>query len=452
MHSSTAERDRLNVLHPFTALGSHQPLVFDRGEGVWIYDEEGNRYLEGLAGLWSASLGYSEPRLAEAAYRQLNRLPFMHMFTSVSHAPGAELAEALKAIAPVPVARVFFANSGSEAIDSAVKMIWYFNNALGRPQKKKIIARHDAYHGSLIAGSSLTGLPNNHKLFDLPLPQILHTAKPHYYHGGNPGESEREYSRRLAAELDQLIEREGPDTVAAFFAEPVMGVGGVIVPPEGYWDEVQAVLAKHDVLLVADEVICGFGRTGNMWGSQTVGMRPDMIVAAKALSASYLPISAVLVSDRVYGALEQGSDQVGLFAHGFTYSGHPVCAAVALECLAIYEERDIVEHVRRVGPRLQDGLRARFAGHPMVGEVRGVGLMAGVELMADKSSRTKFDPRMGVGNALRTAAIEQGVLLRAMGDTLGFSPPLIISEEEIDFVLASFGAALDQTWERFGSA
>ena len=326
-------QDRASVLHPFTPLGTYEPLVFTRGEGVWVYDESGNRYLEGVAGLWSASLGFSEQRLVDAAHRQFRELPFMHMFASASHPPGVALAQELLRVAPVPMARVFFANSGSEAIDSAVKMIWYLNNALGRTEKKKVIARRDAYHGSLIASASLTGLPRNHKLFDLPLPGFLHVSKPHHYRFANEGESERAFSARLATELDELIIREGPETIAAFFAEPIMGVGGVIVPPEGYFEEIQAVLKKHDVLMIADEVICGFGRTGNMWGSQTVGMEPDILITAKALSASYLPISAVMVNHRVYEALESGSDQVGMFAHGMTYTGHPVSAAVALECL-----------------------------------------------------------------------------------------------------------------------
>ena len=436
-------QDRSSVLHPFTSLGTHEPMVFTHGEGAWVYDEHGNRLLEGIAGLWSASLGFSEQRLVDAAYRQLQKLPFMHMFASASHPPGIALAKELLQIAPVPMARVFFANSGSEAIDSAVKMIWFLNNALGRTQKKKIIARRDAYHGSLIASASLTGLPKNHKLFDLPLPGFLHTAKPHYYRFAHEGESEREFSSRLASELDAQIVEEGPETVAAFFAEPIMGVGGVILPPEGYFEEIQRVLKKHDVLLVADEVICGFGRTGNMWGSQTVGMHPDMLITAKALSASYLPISGVMVNQKVYDALESGSDQVGLFAHGMTYTGHPVSAAVALECLKIYEEDDILSHVRMVGPLLQEGLRERVAPHPLVGEVRGIGMVAGVELVADKDTRAPFPDSDQMGVKLRAEAIRRGLILRAMGNTIGISPPLILTAEEVEFLVDTLSASLD---------
>jgi len=436
--------DRQAVLHPFTALSNHTPMVFTHGEGVWVYDEHGNRYLEGVAGLWSASLGFSEPRLVEAASRQLNQLPYMHMFASASHPTGITLAKELLRIAPVPMAKVFFANSGSEAVDSAVKMIWFYNNALGRPEKKKFIARQDAYHGSLIASASLTGLQINHRLFDLPRHGFLHTSKPHYFRFASENESELDFSARLAGELDTLIKKEGPETVAAFIAEPIMGVGGVIVPPEGYFEAIQRVLTKHDVLLIADEVICGLGRTGNMWGSQTVGMNPDVLITAKALSASYLPISAVMINQNVYDALESGSDQVGFFAHGMTYSGHPVSAAVALACLKIYQEDHIIDHVRTVGAQLQTKLRERVAPHPMVGEVRGRGMVAGVELVAKKGSGyVPFPSKFKMGARLRAEAIRRGLILRAMGDTLGISPPLIINEEEIEFLVDTLCQSLE---------
>ena len=438
-----SQQDRTSVLHPFTDLSSHEPAVFTHGEGAWVYDEQGKRFLEGVAGLWCASLGFSEQRLADAAYRQLQKLPFMHMFASASHPPGVTLANELLQIAPVPMARVFFANSGSEAIDTAVKMIWFFNNALDREHKKKIIARRDAYHGSLIASASLTGLSRNHQLFDLPLPGFLHTSKPHYYRFGLNGESEREFSQRLAAELDALILHEGPETVAAFIAEPVMGVGGVIPPPEGYFDAIQRVLNQHDVLLIADEVICGFGRTGNMWGSQTVGMQPDLLITAKGLSASYLPISAILVNQKIYDALESGSDQVGLFAHGMTYSGHPVSAAVALECIKIFEEDDLLGHVRKVGTYLQEQLRERVAPHSLVGEVRGVGMVAGVELVADKETRESFPASDRVIPKLRAEAIHRGLILRAMANTIGISPPLILTVTEVDFLVDTLCESLD---------
>ena len=446
--NSAASRDIAHVLHPYTNLKKHQetgPLVLTEGKGVWIYDDQGNAYLDGMAGLWCAALGYGEERLVEAASAQMRRLPFSHLFVSKSHEPAANLAEKLIAIAPVPMSKVFFANSGSEATDTALKLVWFYNNALGRPKKKKIISRHKAYHGVTIAAASMTGLPLNHRDFDLPIDKVLHAECPHFYHFGEAGESEEEFAARMANNLNKLILSEGPETVAAFIAEPVMGAGGVIVPPRTYFDRVQPILKKHDVLLIADEVICGFGRTGNMFGCQTFGIEPDMMTVAKALSSAYLPISALLINEKVFEAVSDHSDHIGTFAHGFTYSGHPVSAAVALETLAIYEERDIVGHVREVAPRLQEGL-GRLADHPLVGEVRGVGLVAGVELVKDKVTRGKFDAAQQVGPYVVGRAQEHGAMLRPLpGDTVAFSPPLVISPEEIDLLVERFGRALDDT-------
>jgi 4-aminobutyrate--pyruvate transaminase len=345
----------------------------------------------------------------------------------------------------VPMSKVFFANSGSEANDSAIKMIWYMNNALGRPKKKKIIGRIKGYHGITIGSASLTGLPANHRSFDVPLPGFVHTMTPHYYHAGLPGESEDDFATRCADELEKLILAEGPDTVAAMWAEPIMGAGGVVVPPKGYFPKIQAVLRKYDVLLVVDEVICGFWRTGNYWGSQTLDIQPDILTCAKALSASYLPISACLVNDRVFQALAKESNEIGTFGHGFTYSGHPVPAAVAIETLKIYDETDMGGHIASVGPHLQSELRRLFADHPLVGEVRGTGLIAAMELVADKATRTNFDPKAKVGPRLTKILEENGVIGRAsINDTLCFSPPLIISREEIDELLTRVGKSLDE--------
>ena len=379
----------------------------------------------------------------------MERLPFYHLFGGKSHGPGIDLAEKLIAMAPVPMSKVFFANSGSEANDSAIKLVWYYNNARGRPAKKKIISRRRAYHGVTVATASLTGLPANQRDFDLPIAGILHTDCPHHWRFAEPGESEEDFATRLADNLDRLIEAEGPETVAAFIAEPVMGAGGVIVPPETYFDKIQPVLKKHDVLFIVDEVICGFGRTGRMFGCETYGLKPDMITVAKALSSAYLPISALMISEPIYRAIAENSAKIGTFGHGFTYSAHPVCAAVALEALAIYDERDIVGHVRRVMGRLQDGLR-RHAGEPLVGEVRGVGLIAAVELAPDASGRTAFDPPGKVGAALARFAQAEGLIVRNMQDTIAFSPPLIITEAEIDEVLRRFARALAeaQDWAR----
>ena len=444
-----ARRDLAFHLHPATNLRTVQtegPLVIARGEGVYVYDDEGRRYLEGMAGLWCASLGFSERRLAEAAYRQMCELPFYHSFTGKVPAISTELAERLVGMAPAGMAKALFANSGSEANDTAVKLAWYINNALGRPAKKKIISRQRAYHGVTIASGSLTGLAFAHNDFDLPIARFLHTDCPDYYRGALPGESEEAFAARLAANLEQLILREGPDTVAAFFAEPVMGAGGVIVPPATYFDRIQPILAKYDILFVADEVICGFGRTGNMFGSQTFNLRPDIITVAKALSAGYIPISANLRSARLCDILLALSDKLGVFGHGYTYSSHPVPAAVALETLKIYEELDIVAQVNRVGPRMQAGLRS-YADHPLVGQARGIGLIGAVELVRDKATRASFDPKAGIAAFLVRRAQHHGAILRSMaGDIVAFSPPLIITDAEIDEMLACFGRALDDTW------
>ncbi len=448
--NSPESRDAASVLHPYTNMVKHEesgPLIITRGEGVWVYDNTGKGYIEGLAGLWSTSLGFGEERLVEAAARQMRELPYYHGFASKSHMPMIELAERLKELAPVPMSHVFFANSGSEATDTVVKLVWYYNNALGRPDKKKIISRTKAYHGVTVAAASMTGLPVLHADFDLPIHNIIHTDCPHYYHSGEAGESEEDFATRMAANLEAMILEEGPDTIAAMIGEPIMGAGGVIVPPATYWEKIQEVLAKYDVLLIADEVICGFARTGNMFGSETYGIRPNMMTVAKALSSSYLPISAVLMDETVYNVVRDNSAKVGVFGHGYTYSGHPVCAAVALETLKIYEERDILGHVRSVAPRLQEGLRG-FAGHPLVGEVRGVGLIGAVELVKDKEGRENFDAAQGVGAYCQGRAQENGLMVRALpGDAVAFCPPLVISGDEIDMIIERFARALDETAE-----
>jgi 4-aminobutyrate--pyruvate transaminase len=445
--NASAGRDIAATIHPYTNLKLHEsegPLVITEGDGVYVRDENGKQYLEGLAGLWCVSLGFSERRLVEAAQRQMSKLSFYHTFAHKATDIGIALAETLLSIAPESMSKVFFVNSGSEANDTAVKLVWYYNNAMGRPRKKKIISRAKAYHGVTVASASLTGLANNHRDFDLPIANILHAECPHYYRFGLENETEEAFATRMADALERRILSEDPETVAAMIAEPVMGAGGVLLPPATYWDKVQTVLRKYDVMLIADEVICAFARTGEMWGSTTYGMQPDMMTCAKALSSGYLPIGAVLISGTIYDALVRQSEKIGVFSHGFTYSGHPVSSAVALETLKIYEEDGILAHVRRVTPRMQMGLR-RFEDHPMVGEARGVGLIGAVELVADKSTRKSFDPQQGVGPFLVKRAHEHGLILRALGDSIAFCPPLIITEAEIDLMLERFGMALDDT-------
>jgi len=443
--NSAASRDKAYFLHPYTNLHLHEtqgPLIVERGKGVRVYDDSGKEYIEGLASLWCVSLGWDEERLVEAATAQMRKLPTYHVFGHKSHEPGIDLAERMIKLAPVPMSKVFFANSGSEANDTAIKLIWYYNNALGRPEKKKILSRVKAYHGVTVATASLTGLPNNHRDFDLPIARILHADCPHHYRFAEPGESEEAFATRLAESLERQILAEGPETIAAMFAEPVMGAGGVIVPPATYFQKIQPILKKYDILLVADEVICGFGRTGNFWGSQTMGMQPDILTCAKQLSSGYLPISAVMVTEKIYQACVEESKKIGTFGHGYTYSAHPVAAAVAIETLKIYEERETVGHVQAVTPLFQRRLKA-LADHPLVGEARGIGLIGAIELVADKATKTPFDPVGRAGAVVNAFAQENGLITRAMGDSLALCPPLIIGEDDINAVFDRLTASLD---------
>nr|WP_042445121.1 aspartate aminotransferase family protein [Azospirillum sp. B510] len=445
--NSLEARDVASILHPYTNPVVHEadgPLVLAGGDGIHVIDSDGNRYVEALAGLFCASLGFSESRLVEAAHRQMQALPFYHSFGGRSHQTAIELSERLLAMAPVPMSKVFFANSGSEANDTAIKLVWYYHNAIGKPRKKKIISRLRAYHGVTVASASLTGLPYTHKAFDLPLPGILHTDCPSLYHHGLPGETEEEFATRCADSLEALILREGPDTIGAFFAEPLMASGGCIVPPATYYEKIQAVLRKYDILLIADEVICGFGRLGTMFGSEAFGLKPDMISMAKQLSAGYQPISALMVNETIYSAVREQGGAIGTFGHGFTYSGHPVATAVALETLKIYEERDILGHVREVAPVLQAALDG-LADHPLVGDKRGMGLIGALEITSDKATKTPFDPALGVANRVGKYAQARGVITRALGDMIHLCPPLIITADEVRHVVAQIGGALDDT-------
>jgi 4-aminobutyrate--pyruvate transaminase len=446
--NSLEARDVAHVLHPYTNSAVHEQeggMVLSHGDGIYVVDTEGNRYIEGLAGLFCASLGFSEERLVQAATRQLRKLPYYHTFGGKTNEPSIELAERLIALAPVPMSKVFFANSGSEINDTAMKLVWYYHNAIGKPEKKKIISRIRAYHGVTIASASLTGLPNNHRDFDLPIDRVLHTECPGFYRYGQPSESEEAFVDRCVASLEASIDREGAHTIAAFFAEPLMASGGCIVPPQGYYDKIQAVLRRHDILFVADEVICGFGRLGTMFGCQNFGIAPDMISMAKQLSAAYQPISALMINEKIYRALVAESEKIGTFGHGFTYGGHPVAAAVALETLKIYDERNIVGHVRTIAPGFQAALRA-FADHPLVGEARGVGLIGTLELVADKATREPFDPSRGVAIYAGRCAQAHGVITRALGDTVNLCPPLIITAAQIEDLMRRIGLALDETW------
>jgi 4-aminobutyrate---pyruvate transaminase len=450
---STRERDIAHVLHGYTNLNAHEkngPMVIESGEGIYVTDSAGRRYIEAMAGLWNVSLGFSEPRLADAAAVQLRRLPFYHNFSHKSHDPQIDLAEKLVAMAPGSMVKAYFANSGSEANDSAIKMLWYRSNALGQPKKKKIISRMRAYHGVTIAAASLTGLANNHRSFDLPLPNFIHVGCPHYWREGRDGESEEQFASRLAEELEAVIVREGPETIAAFFAEPAMGAGGVVVPPRTYWQRIQAVLRRYDILLVADEVICGFGRTGRMFGCETFGIQPDALVLSKQLTSGYVPMSALLVNESFYAPIAEESGRVGVFGHGFTGGGHPLAAAVALETLKIMEERRLVEHAAKVGVVMRARLQA-LESHPLVGEVRGVGLIAAVELVLDKTTKRAGNAPGELGALVNGLLTEQGCISRNMLDAIAFCPPLIITEQQVEEMVGCFARALDAAAAQLGA-
>ena len=451
--SNLAVRDIETLIHPYTQLASLResgPLILERGKGVFVYDTEGRGYIEGMAGLWCTALGYGNEELVEAAAAQMRKLPFAHLFTGKSHDPAIELAERLKELFPIPASKVFFCSSGSEANDTQIKLAWYMNNALGRPRKKKIISRLKAYHGVTVAAASLTGLAANHRDFDLPIAGILHASCPHHYRFAQEGESEDDFARRLAGELDALILREDPQTVAAFIAEPVMGAGGVIVPPKIYFREISKVCRKYDVYMISDEVICGFGRLGTMFGCSALGFDPDSITVAKALTSAYVPLAGVSVPQAMYEAMLDESRKIGVFGHGFTYSGHPVAAAVALKALDIYARERIADAVARKAPRFQARLAA-LGEHPLVGEARGLGLVGGIELVADKRSKRSFDPKAAVAPAVVGFAQEEGLIVRFLaGDIVSICPPLIITPQEIDELFDRLGRALDRAaqWVR----
>ncbi len=440
-------RDVDALLHPTTNLATHRqrgPLILERAEGVHVWDSNGKKYIEGLAGLWCTGLGYGNGELVEAAREQMAKLSFTHLFGSRSHEPAIELAEKLKELVPAPTSKVFFTCSGSEANDTQIKLAWYYNNARGKPNKKKIIGRQRGYHGVTIAAASLTGLPVFHADFDIPLPGFLHVDCPHHWRNAEPGETEEEFASRLAGNLADLIERENPETIAAFIAEPIQGAGGVILPPKTYFEKIQAVLKQHDIAFIADEVICGFGRTGNWFGSQTFNIEPDTVSMAKAITSAYVPLGAVTVSDKVYDALLGESEKIGMFAHGFTYSGHPVACAVAVKTLEIYERIDIVGHVRKVAPTFAARLAA-LDDHPLVGETRGTGLICGIELVQNKATKASFSPKDGVGAKVAALAEEEGLICRAVGgDTIGLCPPLIIDEGGINEAFDALERALNR--------
>ena len=442
---SIAARDLQHILHPTTVLADvHKlgPQVNTRAKGVYLWDETGKQYIEGMAGLWCTALGYGVEELADVAAEQMRKLSYSQLFAGTTNEPSVLLAEKLKSMLPFDAGRIFFGLSGSDANDTQIKLMWYYHNLIGKPQKKKIISRWSGYHGVSIGAGSLTGLPPFHQHFNLPIAEVLHTDSPNYFREAQVGESEEEFSNRLANNLDDLIQQEDPETIAAFIGEPVLCAGGVIVPPPSYYPKIQDVLRKHRIHFIDDEVICGFGRTGNPFGCETVGIEPTTMSMAKALSSAYLPISAVAIPEFMYEAFVDASSEVGVFGHGFTYSGHPVCAAVALKNLEIMEERRIFEHAAHVGETFQQRLRS-YRDHPLVGDVRGVGLVGAVELVSSKQTNEPFPVESKVGPFIQDRAKDHGLIVRTLQNAVSFCPPLIISEDQIDEMFSKFDRALD---------
>lgn len=449
---SLEQMDKETLVHPMTPLADHLsngPLIIQSGSGVRVTDNHGKHYLDASAGLWCVNIGYGRTALAEAAAEAMAKLGYFHMFSSSSNEPLIRLADRvlrlLQQQAGAPqMSKLFFGNSGSDANDTQVKLVRYYNNLRGKPDKKKIISRIGAYHGLTVASGSLTGIPLFHQAFDLPVEGVVHVSAPHYFRYAETGESEDAYSSRLAEELEQAILREGPETVAAFIAEPIMGTGGVLLPPQGYFEKVQTLLEKYDILFIVDEVICGFGRLGSWFGSGFYQLKPDLITMAKGLTSAYFPMSAVAISDQIWQVMVDAGAERGPFAHGFTYSGHPVGAAVGLANLDIMESEGLIDNAARVGPYLKQQLQQRLADHAHVGDVRGEGLMLAVELVADRAENTAFDPDLKMHRQVMAKALEYGVMVRALpfGDVISFSPPLTFTEADADQTSDIFCRAL----------
>lgn len=454
-----AEIDRASTLHPFTQLKDFatgklgDPTVVETGKGIRITDATGKTLIDAFAGLYCVNVGYGRTEVADAISRQAHKLAYFHSYAAHTTEELATLSERLVRMAPGKMSKVFYGTSGSDANETQAKLVWYYNNLRGQPKKKKIISRERGYHGCSVVSGSLTGLSYYHDHMDLPFPGILRTGAPHYYWGAEPGETERDFSARRAAELEALILREGPETVAAFIAEPVLGTGGLTPPPEGYWTAIQEVLRKYDVLLIADEVICGFGRVGTPFGSHLYGMEPDLVTVAKGLTSAYFPLSGAIVGEKVYRVMEDGADRVGSFSHGYTYSGHPIGAAAANAVLDIVEKEDLAGKARDTGAYFLGRLKSVFAQMPIVGEVRGVGMMAALEFVADREKKVRFDANLKVGARVAAAARSRGLIARAMphGDILGFAPPLVATRADIDEIVEISEKAVRQVMDELAA-
>ncbi len=441
--------DRENFFHPSTHLAQHArgesaTRVITGASGVHIEDRDGNRMLDAFAGLYCVNAGYGRTEVADAIAEQAHQLAYYHSYVGHGTETSITLAKMIMDRAPAHMSKVYFGLSGSDANETNIKLVWYYNNILGRPQKKKIISRWRGYHGSGLMTGSLTGLSLFHDKFDLPMNPVIHTDAPYYYRRKDRTQTEAEFTAQCANALEALIQAEGPDTIAAFIGEPVLGTGGIVPPPAGYWDAIQEVLNRHDILLIADEVVTGFGRLGTMFGSDHYGLKPDLITIAKGLTSAYAPLSGSIVSDRMWKVLEQGSDENGPIGHGWTYSAHPICAAAGVANLKLFDDLNLVSNAAEVGGYLNASMKEALGDHPNVGDIRGEGLLCALEYVADKADATPLDPAAKVGAAISAAMLERGVIARAMpqGDITGFAPPFCITRAEVDTVVAATADAV----------
>ncbi|MGB5556504.1 MAG: aspartate aminotransferase family protein [Paracoccaceae bacterium] len=444
-----AKWDRESMFHPSTHLaqfarGEAPQRVVTGGKGVYIEDRDGNRLLDAFAGLYCVNVGYGRTEIAEAIAKQAHELAYYHAYAGHGTEASITLAMMVLDRAPANMSKVYFGLSGSDANETNVKLVWYMNNILGRPEKKKIISRWRGYHGSGLVTGSLTGLDLFHKKFDLPLAQVIHTEAPYYYRRADAAMTEEQFSAHCAAELEARIEREGADTIAAMIGEPVLGTGGIVPPPAGYWAAIQRVLNKHDIVLIADEVVTGFGRLGSMFGSTHYGMEPDIITIAKGLTSAYAPLSGSIVSEKVWKVLERGTDEYGVIGHGWTYSAHPIGAAAGVANLELIDRLGLVENAAKVGAELNALMREALEGHSNVGDIRGEGMLCAVELVADRDTRKPFEPSQATAARVVAEMVRRGVIARAMpqGDILGFAPPLCLTREEAEKVVGVTAAAV----------
>ncbi len=441
--------DRSSFFHPSTHLaefarGNAPERVIKTAKGVYIEDVNGNKLLDGFGGLYCVNVGYGQQDIIDAISEQANQLAYYHSYVGHGTEASITLSKMILDRAPDNMSKVYFGLSGSDANETNIKLVWYYNNILGRPQKKKIISRWRGYHGSGLMSGSLTGLGVFHNKFDLPLSQVIHTDAPYYYHREDDSQSEEAFSAQCAASLEALIEAEGADTIAAFIGEPMLGTGGLVPPPEGYWQAIQAVLKKHDILLIADEVITGFGRLGSMFGSMHYSIQPDIITIAKGLTSAYAPLSGSIISDKVWQVLEQGTDEFGAIGHGWTYSAHPICAAAGVANLKLVDELGVLSNAAHTGAYFIQNMQQALAEHPHVGDVRGEGLMCAIELVDDRASRKLYDPVGKIGPQIAAALLSRGVIGRAMphGDIIGYAPPLVLSRNEADIIVQATQEAI----------